>query len=50
LELEEKMLPAKRGVLSWILAVNYYFLLLNLGESRVAQEEGKFWLFFFNSC
>ncbi|XP_009798183.1 probable LRR receptor-like serine/threonine-protein kinase RFK1 isoform X1 [Nicotiana sylvestris] len=32
------MLTAKRGVLSWILVVNY-FLLLNLGESRVAQEE-----------
>ncbi|KAM3284857.1 putative LRR receptor-like serine/threonine-protein kinase RFK1 isoform X2 [Capsicum chacoense] len=33
------MLTLKRVVLSWILVVNYYFTLLNLGESRVAQEE-----------
>lgn len=33
------MLPLKRAVLSWILAVNC-FMLMNLGDStRVAQEE-----------
>ncbi|XP_060195249.1 uncharacterized protein LOC132624497 [Lycium barbarum] len=34
----KKMLPLKTALLTWILVVNY-FMLLNLGESRVAQEE-----------